>query len=46
MPNGSTGKILHVNLTKGRVWKEVLGNELYRLFPGGNRMLMLLSYET
>jgi aldehyde:ferredoxin oxidoreductase len=35
MPYGSTGKILHVDLTSGEVWEEVLSNDLYRLFPGG-----------
>ncbi len=35
MPNGSSGKILHVNLTDNEITEELFGDDLYRLFPGG-----------
>jgi aldehyde:ferredoxin oxidoreductase len=38
MPNGSSGKILHVNLIDSEITEELLGDDLYRLFPGGKAL--------
>ncbi len=38
MPNGSSGKILHVNLTDNEITEELLGDDIYRLFPGGKAL--------
>ena len=40
MPNGYTGKILHVDLNSGILRTEEPGDEFYRLYIGGSAMGM------
>ncbi len=46
MGYGSTGKILHVNLTDGQIHSEIILEEIYRLYPGGKALAayLLLKY--
>jgi aldehyde:ferredoxin oxidoreductase len=40
MPNGYTGKILHVNLTRGALEIEQPPEDFYRMYMGGSAMGM------
>jgi aldehyde:ferredoxin oxidoreductase len=42
MRNGSNGKLLRVNLTKGTIEIEELDPEIYRLYPGGKALAVYL----
>ncbi len=39
---GSTGKLLFVDLTSGKIRTEILPNDLYRLYPGGKALAAYL----
>ncbi len=39
---GSTGKLLHVDLTESKIWQEEIDEEVYRLYPGGRALATYL----
>jgi aldehyde:ferredoxin oxidoreductase len=43
--NGYMGKILHVDLSKGRLWDEPLKEELARTFVGGSGLAACIIYD-
>jgi len=43
--NGYMGKILHVDLSKGRLWDEPLKEELARTFVGGSGLAARIIYD-
>jgi aldehyde:ferredoxin oxidoreductase len=42
MSYGSTGKILRVDLSSGKIWSEPLSEDVYRLYPGGRALAAYL----
>jgi aldehyde:ferredoxin oxidoreductase len=45
IPSCYAGKVLHVDLTEGRLWDEVLTGDVYREFVGGNGLGIRVLYE-